>query len=68
MSGREKSSEQNKSSERQIIVQGFLFLLVLVPAIFVVCSIFLSNYVAQTPSVRAFDDAAKQAEIATCES
>ncbi|MBX9255690.1 hypothetical protein H1Q63_17410 [Desmonostoc muscorum CCALA 125] len=68
MSNREKSSEQDKSPERQMIVQGFLFVFVLVPAIFVVCSIVISDYVAQTPPVRSFDDAARQTEIAACES
>ena len=68
VSDQEKSPEKDLSSERQMIIQGLLFVFVLVPAIFIVFSIVLSDYVAQTPSARSFENGAKQAEIAACES
>lgn len=53
-----------ESSKKQVspLVSGF----VIVVAIFIIFA-FLNNAI-NTPLVRSFDDAAKQAEIAACES
>lgn len=68
VSGQEKSPEPDKSSEKQMIVQGLLFLFVLVPAIFIFFGVLLNEFVAKTPLVRSFDDAATRSKINACES
>ncbi|MEH2390883.1 MAG: hypothetical protein V7K21_04150 [Nostoc sp.] len=68
VSDQEKPLEEDKPSEKKMIVQGLLFIFVLVPAIFIVFGFLLNEFVAKTPLVRSFDDAARRAKIDACES
>ncbi|QLE53770.1 hypothetical protein FD724_38675 (plasmid) [Nostoc sp. C057] len=68
MSESEQPSKQDKLSEKQMIVQGLLFVFVLVPSVFFVFSIIISDYLAQTPPDRSFDDAARNSKALACES
>ncbi|MBE9002711.1 hypothetical protein IQ274_32155 [Nostoc sp. LEGE 12447] len=63
----EQPSEQDKPDEKQMIVEGLLFVFVLVPAILFVFSMIITDYLAQTPPVRSFDDAARNSKT-LCES
>lgn len=58
----EQPSEQDKPDEKQMIVEGLLFVFVLVPAILFVFSMIITDYLAQTPPVRSFDDAARNSK------
>ncbi len=64
----EQPSEQDKPDEKQMIVEGLLFVFVLVPAILFVFSMIITDYLAQTPPVRSFDDAARSSKTLACES
>lgn len=64
----EQPSEQDKPDEKQMIVEGLLFVFVLVPAILFVFSMIITDYLAQTPPVRSFDDAARNSKTLACES
>jgi hypothetical protein len=55
-------SEKGKPSEKQINVDGLLFVFVLVPAILFVFSMVITDYLAQTPPDRSFDDAARNSK------
>ncbi|MBN3906380.1 MAG: hypothetical protein HWQ35_07430 [Nostoc sp. NMS1] len=67
MSDQEKSPEQDNLSDKKMIGQGLLFIFVLVPAIFVVFGFLLNEFVAKTPLVRSFDDAAEKSQRLACE-
>ncbi|GAX44278.1 hypothetical protein NIES4075_52960 [Tolypothrix sp. NIES-4075] len=59
MSEPELPSEKGKASEKQINVDGLLFVFVLVPAVLFVFSMVITDYLAQTPPDRSKDDAAR---------
>lgn len=67
VSNQEKSLEEDKPSEKKMIIQGLLFIFVLVPAIFIVFGFLLNEFVAKTPPVRSFDDAAEKSQRLACE-
>ncbi len=67
VSDQEKSPEQDNLSDKKMIGQGLLFIFVLVPAIFVVFGFLLNEFVAKTPLVRSFDDAAEKSQRLACE-
>lgn len=67
VSEQEKSPEQDNPSDKKIIGQGLLFIFVLVPAIFVIFGFLLNEFVAKTPLVRSFDDAAEKSQRLACE-
>ena len=67
VSAQEKSPEQDNPSDKKMIGQGLLFIFVLVPAIFVVFGFLLNEFVAKTPLVRSFDDAAEKSQQLACE-
>ncbi|MEH2459102.1 hypothetical protein [Nostoc sp.] len=68
MSEPELPSEKGKPSEKQINVDGLVFVFVLVPAILFVFSMVITDYLAQTPPVRSFDDAAPNSKALACQS
>jgi hypothetical protein len=63
-----KPEQPDKPDEKQMIVEGLLFVFVLVPAILFVFSMIITDYLAQTPAVRSFDDAARNSKALACES
>lgn len=63
-----KPEQPDKPDEKQMIVEGLLFVFVLVPAILFVFSMIITDYLAQTPAVRSFDDAARNSKALACQS
>ncbi|MFN6572340.1 hypothetical protein [Dendronalium sp. ChiSLP03b] len=68
MDDKEKQSQQKNTEDEQVFGKEFLLLLVLVPVVFIGFCVYLNENVLNTPLTRQFDDAARQAEIAACES
>jgi len=68
MSEPELHKEKGKASEKQINVDGLLFVFVLVPAVLFVFSMVITDYLAQTPPDRSFDGAARNSNALACQS
>lgn len=64
----EQPPEEDKPDEKQMIVEGLLFVFVLVPAILFVFSMIITDYLAERPPARWLDDAAKNSKGLACES
>ncbi|MCG6138800.1 MAG: hypothetical protein MET45_30115 [Nostoc sp. LLA-1] len=64
----EQPPEEDKPSEKQMIVEGLLFVFVLVPAILFFFGMIITDYLAERPPARWLDDAAKDSKGLVCES
>ena len=60
-------TEPEKFPKKQMNFSPLVSLLAIISATFIIFA-FLNEFAVKTPLVRSFDDAAKQAEIAACES
>ncbi|EKE96396.1 hypothetical protein FDUTEX481_09741 [Tolypothrix sp. PCC 7601] len=68
MSKPEQPQEKDKPSEKQMIVDGLLFVFVLVPSLLFVFSMIITDYLAQRPPARWLDDAARNSKTLECQS
>ncbi|WP_096608417.1 hypothetical protein [Calothrix sp. NIES-2100] len=67
MSKPEQPPEEDKPSTKQTIVQDILLALLLIPSLLFVFSMIITDYLAEKPPDRWFDDAAKNSKGLACE-
>ncbi|MBD2445947.1 hypothetical protein H6G76_02010 [Nostoc sp. FACHB-152] len=67
MSKPEQPSEQEKHSEKQMIVEGLLIVFLLLPSLLFIFSMVITDYLAERPPIRSLDDAARNSKALACE-